>query len=219
MNKNAGILVLWFILTSCSIPKSEALTKAPITITPTSFEFTAKTLHVGDGGLISGQPCASPCFFGIHIGRTRLEKVISILETNEISPCYYDNETRIECGEGVYYIIIGADPSTFIVDGIVYYPGISISVGDVIKKYGNPNWIYVEPDGIPGATTVTMFLLWDSIKMRVDLPEMPDIGEQIYVVENTTEARKITYLDETSYSNPATSGFPQVWKGYGEYKP
>ena len=209
------------MLVACAAPKTVIQTQ--IIDTPTQISIAThpmmKLENIGDGGLISNQPCESPCFFDIRIGETHFDQVVSILENNTISPCYQFNERIIICGKDTSSIIVGADPSTFIVDGITYYPSILISIGDIIKKYGNPNLVQVEPDGIPEATTVTMFLLWDSIKMRVDLPEVTDIGEQIYVIENITEAPKITFLNETSYSSLTDSGLMQPWKGYGTYKP
>lgn len=222
MIRISNILVsLLVILTACVAPKTVIQTQIIDTPTRTPIQThpVIKTLTIDDGGLISNQPCESPCFFNIRIGETHLDQVVSILENDGISPCHQFNERIIVCGQDVSSIIIGADASTFIVDGVTYYPSILIPIGEIIKKYGNPNLVQVEPDGTPEATTVNLFLLWDSIKMRVDLPEVPDTGEQIYVIENTTEARKITFLNKISYSNLATSGFMQPWKGYNTYKP
>jgi hypothetical protein len=135
-----------------------------------------------------------------------------------LSPCEPFNERIIVCGGQV---TIGVETSTSLVNGIEYDPSVSISVGKIIEKYGDPNSMIIELDdtGSPDDPQLVVFLLWDAIKMIVELPEIPEGIEQTYIVERTTEVRFINYEDEISYSNPPTSGLPQLWKGYGTYKP
>ncbi len=207
--------ILWLsILAACAAPNTEIPSQPQ---TQTQSIPVAEMLPIGDGGIISNQPCAAPCFFGIHIGETRLDQVVSRLEHNDISPCYQFNERIIVCGTSVIQIIVGVEPSTYVVDGITYYPSTSILIGEMIKKYGYPNITQVETEGTPEATSVSMFLLWDSIKMRVNLPEVGDIEN--YIIKNTTEVESISFMNEASYSNLIASSYPQPWKGYGTYHP
>lgn len=208
--------MLLTILVACSAPKSEVPTQTLITPTQTLFPPTVVVLPIGDGGLITGQPCESPCFFGIRIGETPLNQVVSSLKDNGISPCSLSSDTTIFCGENNTSIAIGADPITFIVDGIQYDPSVPITVEEISKKYGDPNFIHVSSGDIPEAPSISVLLLWDSIKMRIDLPETK---EESYMVENSTQIQWIIFLDGTSYSNLTANGYIQPWKGYGTYKP
>lgn len=216
MNKVIIIsLLLLNALTACGLSKTAPSQSTDFPQEPTQIIATkTQAIDIGDGGLISGQPCASPCFFGIRIGETQLNQVIPILKDNGISPCTYFNKRIIVCGGQVN---IGADSSTFIVNGVMFDPSISISVGEIVESYGNPSSAIVEVDntGTPESPKLLAFLLWDSIKMMIELPELPLMGESIYVIKNTTEVRFIHFLDDASYSY----GYPQPWKGYGEYKP
>ncbi len=124
MNRAPFPLILFMmILVSCTIQKTELSTQIPVTPTLTPLPTIEDVRFIGDGGLISGQPCASPCFFGISIGETQFGQVISILERNDIYPCYQDTLSTILCGDS---IIIGANRSTTVVDSIGYYPDIGV---------------------------------------------------------------------------------------------
>jgi len=214
-----SVLFLVLILTACAISTTEFPTQVAILPTQTLFPPSVEPLPIGDGGLISDQPCPSPCFFDVRIGETLLNQVVPILENNRISPCYQFNERIIACGDGVSAIIVGANISTSVVEGITYYPSVSISIEEIIEKHGRPNLVQVELVGTPEAPAMSLFLLWDSIKMRIDLPEGGNIGEQNYVVERTTKVKAITFMDDASYAELSANGFVQPWKGYGTYKP
>src|SRR5258708_7719585 len=68
---------------------------------------------IGDGGLISRQPCAPPCFFGIHVGETSFDQAIPILETNNIHPCNQEG-INIFCknNSNTANVIMAANKST-----------------------------------------------------------------------------------------------------------
>ncbi len=220
MNKNiAAIILLLTILVGCGAPKVNFPTQPVIPPSQTLLPPTGVLLPIGDGGLISGRPCQSPCFFGIRIGETPLNQVASSLKNNGISPCSMPSSTTVFCGENVTSIAIGSDPSTFIVDEIEYDPAVLITVEEIINKYGNPNFVRVTLDGIPERPKISALLLWDSIKMRIDLLEIDEKGEQGIVIESTAEIQWVFFLDETSYSNLTTDEYAHPWKGYGAYKP
>jgi hypothetical protein len=214
--KKILISLLLITLVACTPPNVGPPPRPVIAASQTAIITTEATLPIGDGGLITGQPCQSPCFFGIHVGETPLNQVISSLGNYGISSCSMSSDTTVFCGVEFVSIAIGADPSTLIVDGIQYTPSIPITVEEILKKYGNPSFIYVSSGDIPEAPTISTLLLWDSIRMRVDLPETE---EQSHLLENTTRIEWIIFLDETSYTSLTASGYAQPWKGYGSYEP
>jgi len=204
--------LLFFVLVACTTSKINE--RSPITESPSPTYVVVEMFSIGDGGLISGQPCESPCFFGIRLGETHLDQVIKILEINGITPCTQINETNIFCSaSNIANVSVAIDAKTLIVSGVGYNPSIPITVGDIVEKYGVPNFVYVEQGGNPEFTTLSMHLIWDTIKMDADLGEIPDVGDQIYFVENITEVQWINFSD-VNYLEPL-----QLWKGYGNYKP
>lgn len=216
MNKNINILFFLLIgLSACSPRKPEIATMTPIAPISITIQPTDEIIPIGDGGLITGQPCASPCFFGIRLGETSFDQVVPILENNGIYPCNQVNERNIFCGTTDTVVVVAMNASTFMVDGISYKPSASVLVEDIIARYGDPNSVHVELDetGTPESPKLLMSLLWDSVKIGANLVGVYDSGEHIYVVENTAEVHWV-FLGETTLSASL-----QPWKGYGNYKP
>ncbi len=220
--KSLSIILLLGMLVGCTgtniqtsiptLPSAAPTSKLPI--------LTAEPLPIGDGGLISDQPCASPCFFEVHIGETQLADVTAILRKNGISPCDHLNESVIVCGEGVFTIIVGADPATSIVEGITFYPSTPVALGDVIEKYGKPNRAWVQSEGTPEHPYMSAFLLWDSMKMRIDLPEdSSNIAKETYTIENETKIWSVSFMNNPDFSSLFNNSFAKPWNGYGDYVP
>ena len=214
VDKNLYIPILFLIiLTSCINLSDENQTQIPIRPTQTPFQTSGEMLPIGDGGLISGQPCEAPCFFGIIPGETSQDKAVYLLEEQGFHQCSQDSENNIVCNER---ILIGLNSSTSIVDGIGYVPDSTLSVEEIIAKYGNPDIITVTPSGIPEAPATTVLLFFDRLNMRIRLPEVLEVD---YLVTNSSKVELITYFDGTHYSAQKDGMFSQPWIGYGAYKP
>ena len=199
------------VLVACAAPQTTIPTRMPITPSQTPFLPTEVVLSIGDGGLLTGQPCASPCFFGIRIGETSLNQIVSKLESNGISSCTRDTD-GISCGFAVF---IGVHSSTLIVNSIGYLPSVPVSIGNVIEKYGNPDLLQVFPGDIPEYSHISILLFWDSIHMRIHLPE---IDGETYVIEKNTYIELVTFFDETQYADLRKNAFSRPWQGYGTYQ-
>src|SRR5689334_4503754 len=90
MKRKAALSMLFLAaLFSCAAPKTATPTQERV-IEPTNASYRSffpKDAEIGDGGVLSGLPCPSPCAFGIQIGETQLDQVIPELEKNGISGC------------------------------------------------------------------------------------------------------------------------------------
>lgn len=207
------LIVFANIIISCEqIYIRPTTTSPPITNLPIASTPSQALIDIGDGGLISGKPCEAPCFFEIQIGETQLDQVVSALEHYGVSSCtqYIDN---VSCGVSIF---IGTHSQTPIIDSIGYFPNTPVSVEAIIKKYGNPDLIQVFPGVFPEDITVSVQLFWDSINMRIHLPE---IDGQRYSIENTTNIEWVTFFDEGLYSGLIANGYSKSWNGFGVYTP
>ena len=209
--------LLLLILTACGSVKSNFIPVPDPTHQPTQNTANeSQSIDIGDGGIISGKPCASPCFFGIHVGETLLDQVVPLLEAVGVSPCVR-NGINIFCSSNsnTTNIIVVANKLTLVVVGISYNPSVPILVGDMVSKYGNPSSVNLELDntGTPESPKLLMSISWDSINIGANLAEVPAKGDQAYSVESTTEVQWIT-LGADEYFVPS-----QPWKGYGSYTP
>jgi hypothetical protein len=180
-----------------------------------TYLYLAQDIYIGDGGLLSGQPCPSPCAFGIHIGETQLDQVIPVLENNGISRCWTEPNltwSLISCGGN--RLNVQVDNHTSLVTAIWFDPSVPISLGEIIEKYGESNYVTLDQE-TPGAIHPRFY--WNSIRMSVVLPEIPG---NTYDVEKRTAVEGIQFSDENLYriSDKETSSYYKPWKGYGTYQ-
>ena len=176
-------------------------------------------INIGDGGLLSGSPCSSPCVFGIRVGETQFDQVMPLLEKNGISKCLTEQSVSwvaINCGMSRFNV--QADAHTNLVNAVWFYPNVSISLGEIIEKYGDPDFVSLDREGLPEAPTVKMNLYWDSIRMLV---AMPEIDGKIYVVKKATKVEGVDFSDEILYQDSSEvefGAFYKLWTGYGAYQ-
>jgi hypothetical protein len=171
-----------------------------------------KTSRISDGGLISGNPCSAPCFFGVEIGKTPISKVVKTLQDYGIENCI-ETDNNVKCSLRIF---IGTHSSDRLIDSIGFSTDEAIGLENVIQKYGDPNIIRIFPGEIPEKVELSAQLFWNSINMRIDLPTN---AGQVYKVEKATYIDWITFFSEDLYSQLINNGNPQNWRGYGTYSP
>jgi hypothetical protein len=174
-------------------------------------------VNIGDGGVLSGVPCSAPCVFGIQAGETQFDQVVPTLEKNGIasSKCFQEPSVSwhlFTCGAG--RLNVQVDTQINIVNAVELLPNDSISLGEMIEKYGEPNYVTLDQEA-PG--TIHPRFYWNSIRMSVVLPEIPG---NTYDVEKTTAVEGIQFSDENLYriSDKETGSYYKPWKGYGIYQ-
>lgn len=173
-------------------------------------------IDIGDGGLLAGRPCSSPCVFGVRAGETKLDQVIPLLENNGISECSTEPNVSwflFYCSENRLFVQV--DTHTNLVNAIWFHPTVSISLGDVIEKYGEPSYVTVNYES--ALRTIQPHFFWNSIRMVIVLPE---ISGETYAIEKTTAVEGISFSDETLYraSEKEADPFYRPWNGYGLYQ-
>lgn len=171
---------------------------------------------IGDGGLLSGLPCPSPCAFGIHIGETQLDQVIPVLANNGISQCSTEPNlawSLISCSGSRFNVQV--DMRTSRVNAVWFDPAVPITLGEIAEKYGEPDYVTMDQDA-PG--TLHPRLYWTSIRMLVSLPALTG---QTYDVTKATEVEAIDFSDEALYRTAEKASDPCYgpWKGFSWYRP
>jgi hypothetical protein len=175
-------------------------------------------INIGDGGIMSGVPCSAPCVFGIRAGETQFDQVMPTLEKNGIpsSKCFTEPNVSwflFTCGPG--RLNVQVDTQTKIVNAVWFLPNDSISLGGIIEKYGEPNYVTVDQEA-PG--TIHPRFYWNSTRMLVTLPE---ISGETYDIKKTTAVETIQFSDESLYrtAEKETDPYYKSWNGYGVYQP
>lgn len=219
MNRKIAVSILLItILVSCAAPAAGTPTQVEVLESPPPPTPPARA-DIGDAGLLSDIPCPSPCVFGIRIGETQLDQVIPVLEQNGLSPCQMEDSLSwigITCE---YSVVIQVDSQTSTVNATGFYLSAPISLGEIIEKYGEPDYVALQAEGTTEAPTGRINLFWDSIKMMV---AMPLIDSHLYAIEETTTAEMVTFLDDVQYFDSSELKFGEfykLWNGYGTYQP
>lgn len=219
MKRKITISVLFVILlVSCTAAKTGIPTEEidlenmdPVT----AWAYLAEDIDIGDGGLLSGEPCASPCTFGVRVGETQLEQVIPVLGQNGVSHCWTEPNltwSLVSCGGN--RLNVQVNRQTNLVVAIWFDPSVPISLGEIIETYGEPNYVTLDQETLD---TIHPRFYWNSIRMSVLLPE---ISGGTYDVKKTTTVEEIQFSDENLYriSDKETSSYYKPWRGYGIYQ-
>lgn len=218
IRKIAVSVVLLMIVVSCAAPETEISPQVTVLESPQPTAFPERA-DIGDGGLLSGLPCAAPCVYGNQIGETLLDQVIPMLEQNGLSECQREDSASwigITCG---YSVVVQVDRATSVVNATGFYPSVPISLAEIIEKYGEPDFVSLQAEGSVEVPTSRMSLFWDTRRMTI---EMPQVNSHIYALAGTTTAEMVIFLDEAQYidSNKISFGeYYQRWNGYSDYQP
>jgi hypothetical protein len=174
-------------------------------------------INIGDGGVLSGEPCSAPCVFGIRPGETPFDQVLPTLEKNGIASSKCLEEPNVSwylftCGAG--RLNVEVDTQTNIVVSVWLLPNASISLGEMIEKYGEPNYVTLDQEGVG---TIHPRFYWNSLRMLVLLPQIPG---NTYDIKKTTVVEGISFSDESVYriSDKVPNSYYKPWKGYGIYQ-
>ena len=174
-------------------------------------------VNIGDGGVLSGVPCSAPCVFGIRTGETPFDQVLPTLEKNGIasSKCFQEPSVSwylFTCGAG--RLNVQVDTHTNMVSAVWLLPNDPISFGEMIEKYGEPNYVTLDQEALD---TIHPRFYWNSMRMVVVVPQIPG---NTYDVEKTTEVEGISFSDESVYriSDKVPNSYYKPWNGYGIYQ-
>ena len=174
-------------------------------------------VNIGDGGVLSGKPCAAPCVFGIQAGETQFDQVLPTLKKNGVASSRCLQEPSVSwylftCGAG--RLNVQVETHTNIVSAVWLLPNTAISFGEMIEKYGEPNYVTLDQEA-PG--TIHPRFYWNLMRMVVVVPQIPG---NTYDVEKTTAVEGVSFSDENLYrlADKETSSYYKPWKGYGIYQ-
>ena len=183
----------------------------PIPLTP------KRGIDIGDGGFLTEEPCGPPCFWGIVPGETTEAEVTEILQERGVfETCEaFDNEVEggargIKCGSRVLIDFTEGDD---IVREVGFVPSLTITVQEVVAKYGEPEGVLIVPLGVH-VIDVQLVLVYPSMLTWVRLSLQK---EGPYILEPSTSVKSVVYdvkFNELSYADRSSW---RKWKGYGEY--
>ncbi len=168
---------------------------------------------IGDGGIISENPCGPPCFVNITPKKTTDEQATNILDQMGWTPYCEPLENY-----GVGFKCVPFLTITFkkhVVDEISFLITVDITVDDVIKKYGFPDSIYINTweEDHGNKLFTAMHLLYDANNITYLLF---DQESDTYNLSPESLVMGVNYSNEETYL--MQKGPTQNWNDYGSYK-
>jgi hypothetical protein len=177
---------------------------------------------LGDGGLLSGEPCGPPCFMNIVPGKTDETGVLQILKNTGRYETCYTNNSESETSSRHTYCLSGIWLSyaygTHIIDMIKFSPGSRPTLAAVLKQYGDPDGVMPSKCCVPDQPNHSgLTLLYDRLGMILDLQEQPGVS---ITPAPGSEIATVTYWEATAYQNFRVKDADYIvpWQGYIEYK-
>ena len=171
---------------------------------------------VGDGGLVSGDPCGPPCFWNITPGRSSMDDAIEQLRIHGI---YDQCETQdsnddqfifISCGLAVSIVFERGSP---LVRSVSFSPSAPIALKDAISAIGPPACILVLSPLLPDHPATYAHLEFGSPPATIYLAPQDAMSFKAAAESVVTH---VVYRAGSSLANEFAC---QPWTGYGEYHP
>jgi hypothetical protein len=172
-------------------------------------------INIGDGGLISEDPCGPDCFFGITPAISSQEDVEVQLKKYKLRwlckiEDFYGNLSYTCDDSFVIYI----DRNSNLVSLIGFTPKIDIKLESVINKYGAPDFLVAYEAGTtPEHPLTTTRLYFNKYNLCIDVSEQAGNFIQIspeLVIRNVGYSQEFPELNHSSFVK-------QLWQGYGKY--
>jgi hypothetical protein len=232
-------LILLFLLSSCiqseSNSQKTAMTALVSTVNASATEtsLTIKTQIVElfptisivpkfDDGLISGIPCAAPCFLNITPGKTSVDELTAILKSNEnLSSCSETPKREgmdysLKCSSDLYI-----DHDGKLVTLIYFYPYLDVTLNQVIEKYGEPDFVFLMIGGT-NETTIIKGSYFSKQQMELHFPIYNMTSEDININNKDFNPNMVVewveYLPYPEILNQIQDECTLPWHGYGEYE-
>lgn len=182
---------------------------------------TSPIVIIGDGGLLSGEPCGPPCFWGIEPGKTTYLESIEVLTKMGLYNMCRTTEIP-EVGE----IFLGC-PSfagiTFrqtdmVVESLGFEVDPPIELQDIIIKYGPPDAVGIVNMGGVEIPSLRTSIYYFKIRTIFSLSETQENWE--YKILPTSLIDGATYVDQQYLIEELDilGKFILDWKGYGIYR-
>lgn len=211
--KKAIIAVVVFLVFSLNSCEQSAVETPSLIPSPTI------TNRFTEGGLLSKEPCAPPCFFGITPGFTTEEEARSIIEQKEMFENCEDFDTSSVGGnsQGIrcnFFVVYFVDA---MVNDLAFYPADEMTLKEIIAEYGEPNRLFTYSSSTPDNPLYgDLSLCFEDLYMIIDTPST--IGE-VYRTSEETRVLAVSYLSSEDQYTRICSGLggSQLWEGYGDY--
>ena len=171
---------------------------------------------ISTNSFLSGTPCSAPCFFDLIPGTTKKDEVVDHLRKYDfLSSCV---EKQID--DSISSVLICAPSVDFWfkedkLTKIIIEPTTTITIEQVIKKYGDPTDVNYSLGGTNDVTLVKL-VYYKNSRFVLHLSDPTSSEQQNNSINPQSKILWVDYVDDETmknFDNECT--FP--WNGYGNY--
>ena len=167
---------------------------------------------LADASLLTGDPCAPPCWRNIIPGETTLDEALEIVGAIDGLTLMQQSDQAFQFGRpnGPACCQISADESAA-VNAIILQFAPRMTIGEAVEIYGEPLFFRGQP------YTDTEAILWFYYPERFSMIQAVVPGEDADLEPNSPLVAAY-YLTEMDMSDAVAAGAFSPWKGYVAYQ-
>ena len=166
--------------------------------------------QINDGGLISSDPCAPLCFFGVIPGETDYDIALALMEEAGVSP---DARYGFQQHEG-----------STVIESIGFEPSVPITLAEVEEIHGSPDYVLIFALG-GNEPVLYAWVYYNSFNGILELPPNEEIGSLLddtqfegsqYQIDPSLQILAVHYMEPAGYEIYLAEN-PHPWEGYISY--
>jgi hypothetical protein len=199
-----------------------------ILLSVTTGSCSARSPSDKDRGLLSGDPCAPPCFEGVTPGESHQADVEALLtRTGVLDTCEYipqpDDQRQEELAvagflcEGFTTFAFDVQSATLV--QLAFQPSRGVTTGEFIRVHGQPSGVFVWVEGSPDQPLVGMELYFEKLATILHVNMTDGVT---FNLRESTDITRVVYASDAFFENAVNSdprAGLQPWRGYGLYEP
>jgi protein-disulfide isomerase len=174
--------------------------------------------YLDDDSIITGEPCATPCWNNITVGETAWEDAIAILEADETLGELTINESQDSAAKQAIFGTVDGDPCCQIITMDGETPSVlwlqfapNNTLAELIAAHGEPTYLignrYTQDQAY-----MTLYFPESLLAVTVFVA-----GEEEGVISETSEIIGVELLTTESIERILTGAFLHAWEGYQTY--
>jgi hypothetical protein len=176
--------------------------------------------YLNDTSLISGTPCAPPCFHGVTVGQTTYTDALSKVKADSSFKDVQEIQNQDKVPSAAWNTAGGeaccqmsADKDTGLINALIVKVAPNMTVKQVIDKYGPPDWV-TSVDYTPQEVALGL------IFRKVGVMTWVTPGDENSTLKESDPVVIVLYLnpEPKEFDKLLDTATLQGWNGYIAYK-
>jgi hypothetical protein len=169
-----------------------------------------------------GDPCAAPCWYNIVPGETTKDEALGLLNEQQLPCRYVDINESSQRGIRCNSIWMPFEEANTIKMIVFYSPGDSITIGEVVEHFGEPNFVVFDSaGGTVEQPSVIIDLLYTDKGLSFEVVTEEDSSlmlNEAFQLEAYTYRQPEDILSLVERLKSDKNAFIFEWHGFADYQ-